>query len=127
MSCLIVKQYSYQAVGCVLLCSALSAQIQDAMGLPLQASSNRWWTYDYDGAFEGPSFDTSYGSARVAVMEVAAEKLTWPFVSRGNSNTLKSASYWPLDVRGKYLAAALQATAMYATPADAFGPAGGQA
>jgi hypothetical protein len=34
---------------------ALSLQIKDAFGLPLQASSNAWWSVDLDAAFVGPS------------------------------------------------------------------------
>lgn len=30
-------------------------QIKDAFGLPLQASSNAWWSVDLDAAFVGPS------------------------------------------------------------------------
>jgi hypothetical protein len=30
-------------------------QVKDGFGLPLQASSNVWWTQDLDPAFSGPS------------------------------------------------------------------------
>eukprot|EP00879_Flechtneria_rotunda_P001797 GHRR01001961.1.p1 GENE.GHRR01001961.1~~GHRR01001961.1.p1 ORF type:complete len:2104 (+),score=689.06 GHRR01001961.1:216-6527(+) len=70
------------------------ADVKDAFGLPLQPSSNAWWTMEYDPAFDGPSV------SQVALLEGSdSPALSWPWVSRGRAEEgVTKAQAWHVAV-----------------------------